>query len=484
MLLRPGWDTLVPVFLIPWTALTPDLGVQLPLSKLLFVLLAIKYATLGRLSLSDVPNVSILLLVLLIGWLAAASTLAGDPVGANYEGGELRNGWLRVVVVTFNFLLTMLPFALILARGVPQSAWLLLKTYTLSVLILCLIGIVQYIVFRSTGRDILPLGLLQVEDSLLRSGMGTTIGGELDLRPGSLAGEPKTLGMFAASAIILVLALGWDLFHSTLVRGGAVVLAVITILLTQSTSALLALPVGIAVYLTFRVIGRPLGISSIFLIYVTCGLGLLAVFLYRVSVDINPTYDSFVFLNPNPSFGELLYQRTIARLSVEDFDWVILKAFLAEPLTGLFGRGFGLGHLAADEYIPEIWRHYMQGRIVFPKSGITFFFVNGGVAALILMMAFLARITPTVRPGRLYRPQVIALVRTGQLIAIPMVVLLLLRLYIFDVTILVLAASSLATRSFANGAWSARWGERSGRFSRRSIPMPFDSTSTRSRCRT
>jgi len=442
---RPGKDLLVPTFLIPWTALTPDIGVSMPLAKLLFLLVALKYALTGRLSLKGVPQASIFLAVILIGVGSAIITLSTLTDTVEYVGGDLRNGWLRLLVATSNFALSIIPFVLLTARGVSVSMWSLLRVYVVSVLILCVMGIVQYAIFRATSVDILPLGLFTHAEEEQRSGM-LVIGGHADLRPGALAGEPKALGMFAATVPILLLAFGERIFRSKFRRYSAVALALVTIELTQSTSALIALPIGVGVYAMLRIMGRPLPRSAIFGIYTALALGLLAVFAYRVASVTYLTYDPSLLPEPTTA-GELLYQRTFGRMEVEDFDWVILKWFIADPTAAFLGRGFGLGHLGTDPFIPDVWRHYMEGRVIFPKTGVTYFFVNGGVVFVLMMMAYFATLTPTLNRSDLARDRPrAAFIRQAQLALIPLTTLLLLRVYVYDVAIFVAAACLLELR--------------------------------------
>lgn len=446
-----GRDMLVPVFLMLWGALTPDIGINLPLSKILFLIIFVKYGLYGRLAFGAVPGLSIYGVAIVVGLISAGITLATETVRIDYFGGELRNGWYRVAIVTINFVLSLLPFVLLSARGVPHLMSSLLRTYVVSALVLCMIGIVQYGVFRATGMDVIPLGLFTQSEADLRSGLGATVGGEIDLRPGSFAGEPKSLGMFAATSIIILVAFGRLVVTTVWLRIALIFVALLTIFLTQSTSAFLSLPVGMAVYLALRAMGRPLPASAVFIIYTVVAFILLAIFLERVATAPEPSNDGVVSVVQNPTLGEFLYQRSIGRLDVEDFDWVILKSFLADPATVVLGRGFGLGHLTAGPFIPDVWRHYMEGRIIFPKTGVTYYFVNGGLVFVLIMMLYLARITPTAGRGAVANPDRSALVQQAQLALIPLVVLLLLRLYVYDVALFVSAVCLLGLSRHSTG---------------------------------
>jgi hypothetical protein len=427
----------------------PDVGVNLALSKALFVLLAVKYAAKGLFSINAIPQFPLLFLVFLFGIISGAITLSTETFGTEFAGGALRNGWFRLVAVTIDFSLSLLPIALVLSRGIPFSIQVLLKTYVVSVVILCVIGVVQYAIFRVTGADIIPLGMLQVQEENLRSGMGISVGGEIDLRPGSFAGEPKSLGMFAVTSLVLSFAFRDLLFPSRLHLVGVAILTVVTVFLTQSSSALIALPLALGIYFLLRFRGQPLKSGTVGLLYFGCASAILMMMMYRVANDVELSDGGVLNAEQYQTLTDMLYQRTIGRLSVEDFDWVILKAFLANPETWIFGRGFGLGHLNVTQYIPEANLFYMEGRVVFPKTGVTFLFVNGGVGMLALMMAYLTKLTPSANYlhfSALNSNTLATAIGRGQLALIPLVFLFLMRIYVIEVTMLIAAICFLGTR--------------------------------------
>jgi hypothetical protein len=284
-------------------------------------------------------------------------------------------------------------------------------------------------------------------DEQVRSGMGMTASGTIDLRPGSLAGEPKDLGMFATTAIVVVAVLGRFVIQGSWLKWMALALLMATIYLTQSTSALLCLPVGLAIYLVVRLAGRPLSTTAIFAIYAAVAFGVAGIFLYDVSTAPTIYATGASAIDAPHSIAGLLYQRSIGRMSVEDFDWVILKSFLADPTGLILGRGFGLGHLGTDPFIPSVWAHYMVGRIIFPKTGFTYFLVNGGFLFILIMMGFFAQLTPALRNGSVSRdPHYIEFVKRAQLTIIPLIVLLVLRIYVYEIAVLLVATLIVGER--------------------------------------
>lgn len=446
-----GRDLVVPVFFLPWGALTPDVGLNLPVSKVLFVFLALKYSLHGRFSFNQIPHTKLVALFTSIGIVSGFFTLAIADSGIEFAGGDLRNGGLRVAISTITFLLSLLPFALLFARSAQHDVTALMRTYVISVAILCVIGIVQYAAFRVLGKDILPIGLFSAEDDALKSGM-LSFRGELDLRPGSLAGEPKVLGLFAVSAGIILVAFGRKIFATQKARLGIFALILCIVYLTQSTSALIALPIGLGVYLVLRTLGHPLSSGAVLAIYLGAFSCMLVIYLSNVA---NSPWNSPFMVADMPGIAaeepdnvrDLLYQRTLGRIEVEDMDWVIIKSFLADPSSMILGRGFGLGHLTVDRYIPDTIRHYMEGRIIAPKSGVTYFLVNGGVMMMILMAIYLAKLTPVplrIAPGLDSRRDIF--VRAAQLAMIPLILIMILRVYLFDVTMFVCAACLAGSR--------------------------------------
>ncbi|RWK60435.1 hypothetical protein [Mesorhizobium sp.] len=446
-----GRDLAVPVFFLPWGALTPDVGVNLPISKVLFLFLALKYSLHGRFGLNQIPHTKIIALFTFIGIVSGFFTLAIADLGIEFAGGDLRNGGLRVAISTITFLLSLLPFALLFARGVQHDITALLRTYVISVAILCVIGIVQYAVFRVLGTDILPIGLLSVGDEAQRSGM-LSFRGELDLRPSSLAGEPKVLALFAASAGIILVAFGQKIFATQRVRLCVFALALCIVYLTQSTSALIALPIGLGVYLVLKTLGRPLSSGAVLAVYLGAFSCMLVIYLSNVTSS--PANSPFmvtdmpsISVEETNSVRDLFYQRTLGRIEVEDMDWVIIKSFLADPSSMILGRGFGLGHLTVDRYIPDALRHYMEGRVIAPKSGVTYFLVNGGIVMMVLMAIYLAKLTPVplrIAPGLDSRRDIF--VRAAQLAMVPLILMMILRVYLFDVTMFVCAACLAGAR--------------------------------------
>lgn len=442
-----GRDLHVPIFLMPWYALEPDVGVGITLTQFTLAALAFKYALRMRLDLRTMPGLGIVIAIVAVGLASAAITFATHTADTEFAGGELRNGVFRAVVVLGVFALAVLPFVLVGAPGVRLSRWGLLRTYVVSVGILCVLGVVQLAVFNIAGTDIFPIGIFQHQTR--GTGPGDTgfvsatfmLGHVSQLRISSLAGDPKSLGMVTAAAAVVVMAFRSKLFRRRAMANMTLMLFLFVIAFTHSTSALLSLAVCLPVCLGLWFLGRPLRRTTVLLIYSAAAATILSTYLYNVAAAPLTPYAAPPL--PIDNYADLFYARTLGRLEVEDFDWVLLKSFLMDPAALPLGRGFGLGHLFTDPYIPEEFRYYMEGRVISPKSGVTLFLVNTGLIGLGLFVLFLAKATPSIssQPAQ-HSSAAKEYIRRAQMVLIPLVLMMYLRAYIFEITLMITAILS------------------------------------------
>lgn len=445
-----GRDLAVPIFLQPWFALTPDIGVGMSLSKILFGVLIIKYLYHRRFDPVNSPSFRIYILLLLSGFAAAMFSLSASGSDIEFTGGAFRNGWLRVLVAAFNLTLAFAPMFLLLAHGVAIPSRFLIRCICISLIILCLIGIFQFIVFVLTGVDILPLGIFMGAEEV-RTGL-VSMGGLQYIRPGALAGEPKSLGLGACALLLLLITMGSQIFSSSTVRYFASGVALLAMILTQSTSAFVSLCLGLAVYLGLRSMGRPLRVAELVFWYSAGAVLILAVFIARVSA-IDTTGLSAQDIEAPDSVVSLLQSRTLDRLEVEDFDMIILKSMINDPLSIVTGKGLGLAHLSTDEYIPEIWKYYMQDRIIFPKTGLTFYLASGGIISVSLFIMLMVALTPGAGVpviGRQLDPQFLRYVTVVQRAVVPLMFLAMIRIYVLELSLLVGAILAVGLQQAVN----------------------------------
>lgn len=426
----------VAVALIPWFGLTPDIGVAMALSKYVVVIIIFKYFLFESSKHHAFPGQSVLLFIVCLSLFSAAYTLANIDTNTDFAGGDLRNGWMRVLVVLISLSTSVAPIFLINGAS-DRDLIFLLRVYLASVLIECVIGIVQHLIHLATGVDIIPIGLLAYSGDELRSGI-LEIGGSSFLRPSAFAGEPKSLGMAAATGCLLLLGLGKEIYQRSRTRFLAIVVMLITIYLTQSTSALVCIFLGFIVNYVIKMIGAPFTSAQVSFLYAFFSVVMLLLFFDTVSIGSVDQVDA-EFYQYDGSFFDTLYRRTFSRLGIEDTDWVILRSMLEEPLTWIIGRGLGLGHLSTAEFIPAVWSYYLEGKIIFPKTGVTYFFVAGGILGVMMGSIFLSKLTPSPNKKRMCeRAQGLLIIY--QRAAIPLALLFLLRIYAFDSVLFLMSA--------------------------------------------
>ncbi len=226
----------------------------------------------------------------------------------------------------------------------------------------------------------------------------------------SFGGEPKNLGQSFVMSMLLIQA-----FHlrrpSVLAapRVGVVWLALfVSMLATLSTSAIYLLVLGSlaqgVVWLARRnphlAVGGLLTGAALALVFFTAD--------YRLSASGRRTG---LARGPGGSLlQEIVFDRTLGRGVVEDFDAAILGFLRDQPERLIFGTGLGTVHLYTDPYIPRRYYHYMAANVIVAKSGYLWLLSGLGVVGALLFLAPIRRLV-----GRLARepPSAPASVRSG-----------------------------------------------------------------------
>jgi hypothetical protein len=438
-----GRDLAVLAFLVPWYGLRTEVGVGILPAQIVAIALALKYVACGRLSVKGLPGVGYLLALIVAGSVAALITFATLSAGSSYSGGAMRNGMLRFCVALISFLLSLFPVALAYGARSALDPVLVLRAYVAGVLMLSVIGLAQFAVWHATAWDPLPIGLFLADPDGVRSGM-LQQGSFSFLRVSSLGGEPKSLGQSIVAALLILFTLRHKIMLKTRRLPIYVVLGAVLIM-TASTSAFLTFLAGFLIVLAFRVVRKPLRQTTITWAITIFALIVMAVYFAQVSSQglphvIDPT------ASQSPSAVELLRQRTIERVEVEDSDFVILSSFIHDSAGIMLGRGFGLGHLLAEPFIPEQLAYYMKDTVIAPKSGVVLMLVAAGVPGLLLFSCMLGKLIPSApAPARL-RPTALDPERADpdyvsllQALGISLACALLLRTYLLDATMLVLS---------------------------------------------
>lgn len=228
-----------------------------------------------------------------------------------------------------------------------------LKIYLNALILLLLLGWIQYFVYKTIGIDIFPIDFYS--DGRARTGIWTYMGSGI-FRISSLGGEPKG---FAQSLII-----GFFIIHifnkakifffkyDFLLK----IIIVVTIFMTLSTSGFVLFILLIIIYyfilfylgeLKIKINLRQLAIS----------FGILISIIYIVSSNIN-------------FFYSVLDERVLKRdITSEDYDQPIQDFLLTNPEYSIFGVGMGNIHNLSKDYISLQNKSYMQNTIFVAKSG-------------------------------------------------------------------------------------------------------------------
>lgn len=127
--------------------------------------------------------------------------------------------------------------------------------------------------------------------------------------------------------------------------------------------------------------------AAMFVLLASMNFGLLGSMLYVVEAGGVST-NSTVALD-EVGFAQTLADRTIGRVEVEDFDYIISKSMLETPNYFFLGKGLGQSHVDTDHLIPERMRYYTEGKILSPKSGSLFLLANAGVLGSICFILFI-----------------------------------------------------------------------------------------------
>ena len=277
-----GRDFLVPLFLLPWHGIKIDLGVGITIYQCLLVILCVKYIFIFRLGINKIPSALVIFLIIIISAVSSLATLHSQHGSVVYEGGEFRNGALRALVAFVAFTISILPFMILSTIQEKISYITLLRTYTISVFVLCLLGLIQYTTFKMFDIDILPIGSLFLEQEHVRSAIINTAS-EANLRITSVAGEPKVLGMIALSGSILLIVFWKFLFTSILVRLFLVSTYLSTIYLTQSTSAMISFLISVVIIFSLFLYGKAFSRWALFATFFSMATVILFVYIHYVS---------------------------------------------------------------------------------------------------------------------------------------------------------------------------------------------------------
>lgn len=260
----------------------------------------------------------------------------------------------RFLSQIFVFLLSFLiiPLAINYVKNIAD-VHKYIKIFLISLIILSLLGWLQWFLYNFTGIDIFPLG--KYEFGGLKSGL-YDFGGERLFRISSLGGEPKTLSVTLVAGFFII-----HIFNKSNITFFKLDLIIkyfflITSFVTLSTSGIVLFIVLYFVYLliNFKNIKNSFNISSKKIITLIVLFILLFSFLSY--------YSDTLF--------KLFELRVLERdISSEDFDYVVQQFLMDNPIYMILGTGLGNIHNLAFPYIPIEYKFYMDNTIFTAKSG-------------------------------------------------------------------------------------------------------------------
>ena len=271
--------------------------------------------------------------------------------------GRLR--WVAQIIVMLLFFMPVL-FLYIKTPDIKKIS-IIISTFCGTVGVLCVLGILQLLVFKTTGKDIFPIDLFSPQDEMIasRSAFTAILKNEQVLRVSSCgAGEPKHFGYTCAIALTLYLLrliyTERDYLKRIYVHMGMVALLIINIILTLSTQSFLIL--GINILLLFMIILFRRGLFS--------GLT-LTYFFFLALGSIVIARNDYV----NQVMQARIYERLEETGVVEDFNITIINFLKDNPLFLVTGTGLGQVHFFAQDYIPRNFRYYMRDSVFVAKAG-------------------------------------------------------------------------------------------------------------------
>jgi len=266
--------------------------------------------------------------------------------------------WLSVIPLVYRYIKS------------SKDIYRYIKVYVHAILLLVVLGWIQFAAYNTLGFDIFPLDFSDAGDA--RSGIWT-YGGEQIFRMSSLGGEPKD---FAVSSIV-----GFFIIHisnrnkifytnfDTLLK----YIVLFTAFATLSTSGFVMFAILLPIYyLQLLLLGQlKLEFNLKTIIVSALLVGSISFFIVEKSDFISAVYE------------ERLAGRDIVR---EDYDAPIQTLFTKEPQYFIFGMGLGNVHHLSYQYIPPEDSYYMANNIFSAKSGYLKMFSEVGVVGFLLFL--------------------------------------------------------------------------------------------------
>lgn len=348
----------ITIFLAPFTAISFKLGVNLTLYQILLSFLLLHFLFQSKINFKNV-SLNIFLLYSIFSTIFISVFIIEDYIQlGNYFRSEGRF-ITQIILFLLNFSIIFIAYKYL---ETIQSIHKILKVLLEGMVLLSLLGWLQFSVYQIIHLDIFPI---YIKNGLAISGVEQSLN---IFRISSLSHEPKGLAVFITIAFFILYSLNNNNIkvfkYDLLIK----ILFTITIFATLSTSGLVMF--GMLFFLIFI-----LNIHKFKINYkkISILLILLIIILYNQQFIV-----------------EIIELRILNRdLTSEDFDAPI-QIFLSKfPEYLFFGSGMGNIHNLSADFIPLKYLHYMKDNIFVAKSGYLTLISEYGVIGLILFLAIL-----------------------------------------------------------------------------------------------
>ena len=244
-----------------------------------------------------------------------------------------------------------------------------LKVYLYALIVLVILGWIQFFTYNILGFDLFPLSIDQHGN--IRTGIFDRM-----FRMSSLGGEPKGFSMSLTIGFFII-----QIFNHYGIRffkydPALKYLLIFTSFATLSTSGIVLFAILLFVYLFYIAIKSKKRFSR-------SGKNILYSFIIVTMI-------SFLFFRYWDFISMIIQQRVLERdITSEDFDAPI-QIFLSKfPEYLFFGAGLGNIHNLAAPYIPSQFMHYMGNSIFVSKSGYLHLISSLGIIGFTLFVSMI-----------------------------------------------------------------------------------------------
>lgn len=366
--IKKDYDMLnIAFFLAPFGQLNIDIGLRLSAFQMSIVLILLSFLF----TRSKIHKISPLIIIYLFFSIIITILFSVFLIDIdNLNLGFLRSEGRFITQIFLILLVYSLVFTISKYLDCFTDIIKYIKTFIFALILLCILGILQFFVFTYLHIDIFPI---YIRDGAIISGIDI-IADQTIFRISSLGGEPKTLAVSLAIGIVLLHSMNQrDIYFSkydVLLK----ILFLVVLFATLSTS-------GYALIIILSLILFIFSINQIRNIKFTTKKLISIVILSMISI--------YYISNNSQNIGDIIQKRLLDRnISTEDFDYPIQEFFKANPEYIWFGSGLGNIHNLAKEYIPQKNLHYMQGIIFSAKSGYLKQISNIGLIGFSIFLLF------------------------------------------------------------------------------------------------